>query len=368
MTLVGPKLEWRRHLRSPLVIALLLSLLLHVYVWLMALLISAALQNGWLPAWLQPIVKPVAALVEKPKPAPVSPPVESWQEIPLQFIEVDPTAATEQTPPDTKYYSTANTLAANPDPPKVEQAVPKIDGRRENSLKTFDTTQPSPQPPPPAPQESAKTTEPPAPPQEERPPQPAQVAQVPQEVVEATSPPVGETLLAKVNPQAIQPEAREPQEARPAQEAQTPQEVVKPRRPKTVAQAMASKGVLVGERMKQDGGVNRPAIQSSLNVKASPLGDYNYRMVIAVQTEWYRTLQDRNFALDRQGQVVVTFNLHSDGTVTSVNAKDSNVGDVLTRWCEFAIMRPAPFDKWPPEVRRLIGGDTIPITFTFNYY
>ncbi|MBL9174765.1 MAG: hypothetical protein JNL10_14605 [Verrucomicrobiales bacterium] len=137
---------------------------------------------------------------------------------------------------------------------------------------------------------------------------------------------------------------------------------------KTLAEARASKGAVVGERMKQEGGVTRQALQSSLNVKASPLGDYNYRMVLAVQDQWYRLLEERKFALERQGQVVITFDLHADGTVTSVNTKDSNVGEVLSFLCELSVMQPAPFGRWPPEVRRLIGGDTVPVTFTFNYY
>ena len=62
--------DWRRQLRSPLVIALLLSLLIHAYIWLMAQLLDAALPNGWLPDWLRPAAQPIAALVSAPKPNP----------------------------------------------------------------------------------------------------------------------------------------------------------------------------------------------------------------------------------------------------------------------------------------------------------
>ncbi len=370
MTLVGPRLDWRRHLRSPLLIALVLSVLLHVYIWLMAHLISAALKNGWLPPWIQRVVQPVAALVDPPKPTvpPEARPQESWQEIPLQFVEVDPLVATDQAPPDAKLYSTANTVAANPDPPKVEQLVPRIDGQREDTLKTFDTTQPSPTPPPPTPKESVEATAPPAPPVEER---PKVVARTPQKTVEAAAPPTGETQLAKADPKTLTPDLRERLEPKPQQEEQREQpaqEAVKPRRPKTLAEVRASKGALVGERMKQEGGVHRPALQSSLNVKASPLGDYNYRMVLAVQEQWYLYLQERRFSLERQGKVVITFDLHSDGSITNVATKDSNVGETLSFLCEMSVMKPAPFGKWPADVRRLIGGDIIPVTFTFNYY
>jgi hypothetical protein len=349
------------------VIGLLLSVLIHLYVWLMAVLVQSALQNGWLPAWLRPIAQPLASLVRTPQESRGTnrPPAERWEEIPLQFVEVDPLAATEQTPPETPLISTANTLAANPDPPKVAQAVPKIDGRREDSLKTFDTTQPSPTPPPPAARETAETAATPVPAVESKPkiePKPAQ------EVLEPLIPTPGETQLAKADPKSVQPEIRERLEPQTLQKEQLPQEPVKPRRPRTLAEARASKGALVGERARQEGGVQRQALQSSLNVKASPLGDYNYRMVLAVQSHWYRLLEERHFALERQGQVVITFDLHADGTITGVTTKESNVGDVLSFLCELSVMQPAPFGKWPPDVRRLIGGDVIPVTFTFNYY
>lgn len=405
MTSGGLKREWRQHLRSPLVIGLLLSILLHLYCWWMVVLINTALANGWVPPWLKPVVQPIAAIFQPAKPTPTAPtpPAEPWEEIPLQFVEVDPLAVSPEAPPDTRFYSTANTLAANPDPPKVTRPLPKIDGRRENTLKTFDTTQPSPTPPPPAPKEVIKPAPAPEPvaaakPEKEdtqetppaAPPKPV-VAQKPKPelkpelkpepkprpkretppvpvVQEPLIPPPGETLLAKADPKAVQPEFRDPVEPQAVQPQPPAPEAAKPRRPRTLAEARANKGAIVGERTLQEGGTERTALQSSLNVKASPLGDYNYRMVLAVQDRWYRLLEERRYALERQGQVVITFDLHADGTITAVTTKDSNVGEVLSFLCELAVMQPAPFGKWPTEIRRQIGGDIIPVTFTFNYY
>jgi hypothetical protein len=360
MTVVWPRIDWRRHLRTPLVIALLLSILLHLYVWLMAVLISAALKNGWLPPWMRSALEPMAALVQKTPPPNPTPPADPWQEIPLQFVEVDPAAASDTAPTDTKYYSTANTLAANPNPTKESKPEPKIDGTRDDTQKTFETTRATPQaqPPPPKPEET-KPEETPAPPQA------AQPERVAREAVESKPIAAGETQIAKADPKAIHPDGLSPQTP---QEAQKPQEAVKPRRPKTLAEVRSTKGLIVGERMKQDGGVSRMALESSLNVKSSPLGDYNYRMVLAVQEQWYRLLEERRYSGERLGRVVITFELHSDGTITSLATKDTNVGDQLSFLCELAVMQPAPFGKWPVDVRRLIGGDTLPITFTFNYY
>ncbi|MBN8246242.1 MAG: hypothetical protein J0L84_02220 [Verrucomicrobia bacterium] len=391
MTVTVPR-RWNwRWLRSPLAIALLISIALHLYAWLMAHLIGMALRNGWLPAWMHPVVAPVAALITPPpSTAPPSATEPAWEEIPLQFVEVDPMTVTAEVPPQTPFYSTAATVAANPDPPKVDQEKPRIDGKRENTLKTFDTTQPSKTPPPPAPQEIVQAPEPqpaapepkPAPPEPlvvrevapvtpPTPPEARREAPEPLEVPKK-SPPPGETLLAKVSPAPVDFTVREPMEPVapliPQAAEKMPEPAKKAPRPKTLAAARAAKGAIVGERMRQEGGVARSALQSSLNVKASPLGDYNYRMVLAVQDQWYRLLEEQHFALDRQGQVVVTFNLFSDGTIKDIQIKETNVGDTLSFLCELSVMRPAPFGKWPPDVRRLIGGDTVPVTFTFNYY
>ncbi len=383
-----PNVNWRRQWRTPLVIALLLSLALHLYVWLMAVLLQAALQNGWLPPWLERAVQPMASLVQSATNTPPAVPPETWQEIPLQLVEVDPALVTEDAPDATSFFSTANTQAANPDPAPMDQGKPRIDGWREDTLKTFDTPRPIEKPEPaqpkvtevareeileqptreekppvePTPRETPRTASAP-------PPAPTPVREEPPKVepVEAQPAPPGETLLAKVNPEARQVPPVPLPDHSPASE---PQDRTPPRKlaRKRLAEVMPSRGALVGERMRQDGNVPRMAVESSLDVKASPLGDYHYRMVLAVQQQWYRLLEERRYALERMGKVVISFDLHSDGTITGLETKNSDVGDVLSFLCELSVMQPAPFGRWPAEIRRLIGGDVIPVTFTFNYY
>ena len=36
--------------------------------------------------------------------------------------------------------------------------------------------------------------------------------------------------------------------------------------------------------------------------------------------------------------------------------------------CQEALTEPAPFEKWPEEMRREIGGNHRDMTFTFYYY
>ncbi len=356
-----PNVNWRRQWRTPLVIGLLLSLALHLHVWLMAVLFQAALQNGWLPPWLERAVQPMASLVQSATNTPPAVPPETWQEIPLQLVEVDPALVTEDAPDATSFFSTANTQAANPDPAPMDQGKPRIDGWREDTLKTFDTPQPieklEPAQPKVAEVVREETLEPAA--REEKPKV---------EPVEAKPTSPGETLIAKANPEVRElPPVALPvdQPDPPPSEQQTP-----PRKQtyKRLSEVRPTRGALVGERMRQDGNVPRMAVESSLDVKASPLGDYHYRMVLAVQQEWYLQLKERRYALERLGKVVISFDLHSDGSITSLETRNSEVGDALSSLCEWSVMRPAPFGNWPADIRRLIGGDVIPVTFTFNYY
>lgn len=349
---------WDRSRRS-VVTALVVSILLHAYVWLMAVLIDRAFVRGWLPAWLQPLVQPAQALLAKtPPPAAAEPPAEQWTEIPLQFIEVDPALATAELPKEAKYTSTANTLAANPNPAKEIRADPRIEGFREDSLKTFDTLKPAEKPVPAQPKQATDQETVAVPVQAPKP------AQQSRDAREEKGVRPGETLLAKVDPRS---DLLKPQEGQTAQAAEPAQAEQRPRY-KKVAEVRRDKGMLVGERMKLNGNVMRTGIDSSLDVKASPLGDYNYRLVQAVQERWYQLLDERKFALERTGKAVIKFSLHQDGSVSDVRTDSSTVGDTLSFLCELAIMQPAPYGKWPSEVRRLIGRDVLEVTFTFNHY
>jgi outer membrane biosynthesis protein TonB len=342
MTLVWPRFRfpWRQWLRSPLVIALLLSLVLHLYLFFMAWLVPQMANWKWLPSWAKPLV---AAVSPPPKKLEAQARVEPQDvEIPLQFIEVDPNQSVADAPKDARYTSTANTLAANPTPAKTP--VPRIDGRREDSLKTFDTQRPTRQNQPAVPQDMQE--------------QQAKDEVKPQE---KGGPKPGELALARPVPDA---KVDREQEKRDAEKAQ----VSAPRKYKTVSQARAERGMIVGEQMKQEGGVPRVGVEPTFNVRATHFGEYSSRLTAAVQARWYHLLDERNYALERTGRVVITFKLHPDGSVSGISTTSSSVGEIYSLLCELAIEQPAPFGKWPPDLIQEIGRDPIPVTFTFNYF
>lgn len=374
--------ERRRGLNTPLLWALVVSVLLHVggiLGWEGTRLLVRAFPDLF-PGWVRDKVEPkeVVKRVElQPDPLKPRPAAEQEVEIPLTFIEVDPSQSVKDPPKEAKYYSTESTLAGNPAPPKPGATQPLVDGRRPDIPSTRDVLKPSPPEPvaAPAPPPTPVVEVPkPAPaPAKEVKPQPALPAQERVEKQVAGGPKPGETQLAKVNPEAVvdrpQPR-RDPREAQPARPEQAAVPELQPvRRPiKRLAEAREQKGIIVAEKMKQDGGVDRLTIESSMDVKASPFGNYDRAFIAAVQQRWYKLLEEHHYGFERSGKVVLRFRLRSDGTVTDMTQLESEVGDVWAFLCESAVLTQSPFARWPLEMRRMIGADVREITFTFHYY
>jgi outer membrane biosynthesis protein TonB len=286
-------------------------------------------QNLHWPAWLRPVQTLVEALKKKPAPQPLPP-----QEPPLMFVEVNPVQATAEAPKDAKYYSDKNSKAANPQP-KEDTQIPEISGTQEQVPKTevvprteFKPLQPT--APKPLAQKAPEA-------QPELKPKPAQ--------------PPGDLAMAKPDPTP----AREPGEA------------PRPRRP-TVRELLAQEQarLMPGDMMKQQGGVRHQLQISSFDAKATAFGAYDYAMIAAIQQRWDALLEQRAYASDGHGKVVLNFILHHDGRITGLSVAETTVNEVLGLLCEKAVLDPAPYDPWPREMRQTIG-ETRNIQFTFYY-
>src|SRR5437867_3337295 len=191
--------------RNPLVTAFVLSLTVHLTVfggWRIGKRLGWwEHQATWLLDWkkklrpnhLQPALDQAKA--------------QTQHEVPLTFVEVDPSIAAAEAPKEAKYYGAQNSLAANPDL-TVDSAVPKADGQQTKVPKTETVPKLTPQPLQPAP--------PPEKPPE--PPQPKPKAETPGD-------------LAKAKPD------------------QPP--VIQRERPRNLVEARKRK-MLSGEQMKQD--------------------------------------------------------------------------------------------------------------------
>src|ERR1043165_5602560 len=118
---------------SRLTWAFTISLVLHL---LAARTYYLGHEYGWWrnirwPAWVK-APKMLTEMLKKPQPQPE----ERKIEVPLVFVEVTPEQATAEAPKDTKFYSSKNSVAANPKPD--DSAVPKIEGKQTDMVKTED--------------------------------------------------------------------------------------------------------------------------------------------------------------------------------------------------------------------------------------
>lgn len=330
MNVVDSKAVARLVERNPLAAALALSLIIHLGAfggW------HLGKRLGWWqhqPTWLVALTKKLAK----------SPEQKSAQEqaklnptIPMTFVEIDPDTAVTEEPKDAKLYSTKNTKASNPDPKEAEKV--KVDGKQEQVVRVMDNDKPKPFPLQPTPQKPAE---------EEPAPEPKPKSDAP-----------GDVALLKPKPKSDgQLDATTGDAEKKAQS-----------RPRTIAEAKQRKGMLTGEKLRQEGGVSSKG-SVSFDVKASPFGDYDREFISAVEQSWHLLL-DNHQGTRRPGKVVVDFVLNSDGRITAMKIAETDVGEIQSMLCQSAIHNPAPYRRWPPQMRQMIAGNTREIRFTFYY-
>lgn len=286
---------------------------------------------------------------------------EAEVQVPLVFVDVDPSQAATEPPKDTKYYSAVNSRAANRDT-RVDTTVPKIEGHQEHVPQTMDKARPKPQAlqpqPAPAPQVAETKPQPQAPPaqakvQEQKPP----AEQLKPEAKPLEHP--GDLAYAKPAEKPVERiETKPVQEAEPLQPAH--------HHYRSLQEAALRKGGLAGEKMKQEGGVRRIDF-GSLDVRSSPFGAYDALIIAAIQEHWYDLLDRQSFAGNFSGKVVLEFRLNSDGRVTDLKVNETSVPDTLALLCQRAVQEPAPFQRWPSDLRRLVGKEYRDVRFTFYY-
>ena len=334
MSEAAPYISSLRHGRSEtrrLEWAIVLSLILHLTCWGGY---ELGKRMGWWDHWpVMGWLQKVMHLTPPKPPKPVPPPVV--EQVPqLQFLEVAQPDA--EPPKNAKYYSNNNSHAANPDP-QHDQDTPKLNGQQTDVAKTETSrrSQLSPTPPEPTAHPAKEQTQPAQ-------PQPAQ----PQPTLKAGD-------LSQGKPEDAQQQPEPPQ----------------PPRPRTLKEAMAhDPNHVAGVEMRQEGGAHRTALMPAFDAQATAFGDYDAKLVQAVTQKWYDLLDSQGFARDRTGRVTLHFNLHDDGSITEVTQLDNTVGPLYGYMCQQALTEPAPYAKWPEEMRREIGRNVREMTFTFFYY
>jgi outer membrane biosynthesis protein TonB len=317
---------------------------------LKALIISVAIHlaafGGWkwsqthswwkrlaLPAWMEVGRNHFISSIAKKLP-----PSQRPQQVPMLYVDVDPALAAAQPPPNPKFYSSADSLAANPEK-KIPSDVPQISGTQDKVMKTI------------AP--SAKSF-----PLQPAPPKPEST-----EIAEAKPTPKpsytpGDLVVAKPGAKMLESKGTAESDQGLAEQAQPKHE-----RPRTLAEARERQGI-PGAKTRQNGGVNRLEPDSMLDAMKTPYGEYDRDFIEAVRARWYDLLENRQAAIP--GKVQVEFNLHADGRITDMKMTANEVNELLAELCERAVLDPAPFKPWPQKMRQEIP-DPRQIRFTFYY-
>ena len=308
--------------------ALGISLALHLVVW--GTYAAGKKYHLWermhWPTWAQALARPLSNVL---KPQPKQSLVD--REPPLMFVDVSPAQATTEVPEKATHYSDKNSIAANPDPDR-DLNLPKLTGTQEHVPKTED-----------APRKKFDQL------------MPAPPVQRAEPVEEARAKPVvvpGDLTLAKpdLNPRPDTGNAEKT-------------------RPRTIKEAMLRQNPnqIPGQRMKQDAGVRSEKLVPSFDTKATPFGAYDRAFIDAVSSRWYDLLDNISYAGYRHGRVVLQFLLNYDGRITEMKVLENTVNETLSLLCQKAVLDPSPFDKWPREMRLMVGEDYRRITFTFYY-
>lgn len=316
-------LRFSRLEKERLLVALLVSLLAHLVVWGGY---EAGKKTGLWEKWH--LFKHQTSLAQLKKP------VDTAR--PTVFVEV--AEAAPEAPKQAKYYSDKNSRAANPTADKNSN-VPKLTGTQKEVPKTENVPRPvKAKPTPPTPPAQPKSAEKPKP---------------------------KETDLVRIPKPGDLEKAHQPDTLKPSPKPKRPE---KPERPRTLRQALAmEKNRIPGMEMRQEGGVRRHNLTSSLDALSTSFGGYDRAVIEAISQRWYDLLDQQQFAMDRTGKVTIHFRLNPDGSVTEANIAANTVGDVLGYLCLESIEQSAPFGKWPSDMRLKFGAYR-EITFTFYYY
>lgn len=273
---------------------------------------------------------------------------------PNEFIETDPSQVTGAKPKDTQLYSDKPTVAANPENPTAEAGdTPYIAGKDTRFMSTEDVTLEKGAPAPPSPPVAVARPAPVAP------PAPAKTAKPKAEPVKE----VADTGAKKVEEKKLAMLAQDLPLTQPLTPPAPPAAVPAPPAPSAASSSAREIGAVKSQLTAS--GASRKGV-AAFNVAESPFGEYDKKIVKAVQSRWYALIQ-RYGIYERAGTVVLHFELHDDGAVKNLSRAENSAGEILALFCEKAVVDSAPFEPLPDSLRALVGKEPREVNFTFFY-
>jgi len=98
----------------------------------------------------------------------------------------------------------------------------------------------------------------------------------------------------------------------------------------------------------------------------TPFASYDAALVAAVRQRWCDLLANTPFS-PRAGRVVLEFHLNDSGRITDLKVKESDADPILALLSQRAVQDPAPYSKWPEDMRRAVARHFREVTFTFHF-
>lgn len=277
---------------------------------------------------------------------------------PNEFIETDSSQVTGEKPKDTQFYSDKPTVAANPENPTSKAGdTPYVDGKDTRFMSTEDVavgkggSSPPPMPATVAPPASVTPPAPASPP----------VATAKPKVEPAKE--VADTGVKKAEEKKVAMLSQDLPLTQPLTPPAPPATAVPA--PPTPAEPSSAREIGAVKSELKATGVSKRGI-AAFNVAESPFGEYDKKIVKAVQSRWYALIQ-RYGIYERAGTVVLHFELHDDGAVKNLSRAENSAGEILALFCEKAVVDSAPFEPLPDSLRALVGKEPREVNFTFYY-
>lgn len=106
-------------------------------------------------------------------------------------------------------------------------------------------------------------------------------------------------------------------------------------------------------------------ISSSLD--NSPFGEYESAIIKSIEQSWYALIDKTYFIQYPTGEVVLGFNITSDGKITDMKVLENNVGEIQLLMCKEAVLTNAPYPPWPADMLRMVGKNYRQVKFDFHY-
>jgi len=97
------------------------------------------------------------------------------------------------------------------------------------------------------------------------------------------------------------------------------------------------------------------------------LAPYDAKLINTIDDRWTKIVRGDSYFLTHTGQVVLTFGLYPDGSVSDLKVLRSTMEERVSLICQKVISDSSPFEPWSSEIKQVITNSIRTITFRFFF-